>query len=680
MANMKIFAAPWLQAIVDKMRRARETAESLVHPGFGLRPTSEALEQALNRVVRNSLRPTAAGLMVLYILLGISHLLVTAEPTRMQELVAAWGTAVFFFGLYWLFTWRTIPPHWAHPIGFLMAVVTLFNSLFHSYLTSELPGRPGILFVVVGIGLLFLSLRWFLLGLGLSLLAWVGVVWGLPAFTGSIHFAIDLFISVLLAGLAFGIRRQGLERYERLRQQEQQSKQELHRLYQHEQAARRVAETMYQTSSTLTGTLEWAEVLNLILGHLENIVPYDRAAVLVRQGQELAMVAARGFPASSQPTDIRIALNEGESIFKEIYETKRPLSISDVLQRPDWQQVDNLPQARTWLGIPLIHAHEVVGMLSLTRETVASYSEGQIALATAFAGQAAIALRNANLYSQLNRFNHQLEYEVQQRTQALQEAYERLEKLDRTKSDFLSITSHELRTPLTVLKGYSQMLLKDRHIQENERHHRLLSGILAGSERMEEIVNSMLDLVKIDSRALELYPEPVSVPALIQLLGNKFEKVVTERQQSLQITEMLDMPAIEADPEALQKVFYHLIINAIKYTPDGGSITISGGALARKGLDLPEEGVEIVVSDTGIGIDVDVQELIFTKFYQPGRASRHSSGKTSFKGGGPGLGLAIARGIVEAHRGKLWVESSGHNEQTYPGSHFHVVLPLRQDQ
>jgi signal transduction histidine kinase len=90
------------------------------------------------------------------------------------------------------------------------------------------------------------------------------------------------------------------------------------------------------------------------------------------------------------------------------------------------------------------------------------------------------------------------------------------------------------------------------------------------------------------------------------------------------------------------------------------------------------KGIEIIVSDTGIGIDPEFQELIFTKFYQTGELALHSTGKTRFKGAGPGLGLTIARGMVEAHLGRLWVESKGYDEVTCPGSQFHLFLPLRQ--
>lgn len=125
------------------------------------------------------------------------------------------------------------------------------------------------------------------------------------------------------------------------------------------------------------------------------------------------------------------------------------------------------------------------------------------------------------------------------------------------------------------------------------------------------------------------------------------------------------------------KVFYQLVINAIKYTPDGGTITVSGVIVSPGEMNLPEGGVEIIVADTGIGIKPEFLEVIFTKFYKTGELALHSTGKTKFKGSGPGLGLAITKGIVEAHGGRVWADSSGMDEETCPGSQFHVVLPLK---
>jgi signal transduction histidine kinase len=450
-------------------------------------------------------------------------------------------------------------------------------------------------------------------------------------------------------------------------------------LFQREKSARRLAEMLHQTGQLLSSTLKLTEVLELILKQLADIVSYDRAAMLVPSGQELEFVAFRGYPDDFRPGEVRISIErDTDKIYREIYQTQRPLCIPDVTERSDWQQVPSLPQARSWLGVPLIRSHQVVGMLSLTRETPQPYLDEEVALTSAFAGQAAIALQNAQLYDRMAQFNQQLEYEVKSRTSAVQDAYLQLERLNQTKSDFISVVSHELRTPLTLVRGYSQMLLNDRQLAGNEFHEQLVAGIHGGAVRLGEIVNSMLDMLKIDNHALELYPEPVSIKPTLQLVLSQFEQSLVERAITLTVEDLDDIPPIEGDFEALQKVFYHLIVNAIKYTPDGGRIVINGRQLIDSHIDLPREGIEIIVQDTGIGIDPESQDLIFTKFYQTGKVALHSSGKTAYKGGGPGLGLAIARGIVEAHRGKLWVISDGHDEENCPGSAFHVALPLRQ--
>jgi signal transduction histidine kinase len=134
-----------------------------------------------------------------------------------------------------------------------------------------------------------------------------------------------------------------------------------------------------------------------------------------------------------------------------------------------------------------------------------------------------------------------------------------------------------------------------------------------------------------------------------------------------------DTPDIYGDIALIQKALYHLIVNAIKYTPDGGNVSIQTSPCI---LDEEISGAEITVRDTGIGIDEEHHELIFEKFYQVGGVALHSSGKTTFKGGGPGLGLALVRGVARAHGGKVWVESPGHDETLLPGSTFHFQLPV----
>jgi PAS domain S-box-containing protein len=448
-------------------------------------------------------------------------------------------------------------------------------------------------------------------------------------------------------------------------------------LYEGERSRRHFAERLYEVGRALSYTLKLDEVLDLILEQLDKIVPTDQAAVmLLEKGNILQFVAARGFPESVSFSEMAVRLRD-DSIYGQIFRTRKPVSIPDVTKYPDWQHMENLPRARSWMGVPLISADEVRGMLSLTRESLEPYSFSEVTLAQTFAGQAAVALENARLYDNLERFSQQLEEMVQERTEQLSRAYAQLEQLDRTKSDFIKVTSHELRTPLTILSGYSQMLIQNDYVMEDQTLRQLVNGIFTGAWRMQEIVNRMLDIAKIDSRALDLSPEPLSMPFLIKNVSGNFETAMKQRKLTLEIQDLRDLPRIEADAGALHKVFYHLIGNAIKYTPDGGKITISGGILQPDG-DFPEGGAEIVISDTGIGIDPEFQELIFTKFYQTGEVALHSSGQTKFKGGGPGLGLPIVRGIIQAHRGKLWVESPGYDEVNCPGSQFHVVLPIRQ--
>lgn len=444
--------------------------------------------------------------------------------------------------------------------------------------------------------------------------------------------------------------------------------------YEREKSARLFAETLKDTGKALASTLEWDAIIDLILERLTELVPYDRAAVLVQKGAFLKFVAFRGFPPNSEPQNIHISL-ENESIFRHIVETKRPYALDDASDNTDWQAVESLPPARSWLGVPLLQGGEVIGMLSLTRESRNPYLEREIQLATAFAGQAAIALENARLYEETTRFNQQLEYEVKQRTEAIQVAYEELEELNRNKSDFISVVSHELRTPLTILHGYTQMLLQDKIVLENQMRRTLVKGIETGSERLADIINSMLDVVKIENQELNLYPSQLSVPAMAKMVVDDLFELLGERDLTIEVDSMADLPIVHADPDMLKKVFYHLLVNAVKYTPDGGTIRVMGQRYLL-GKGVPSSSVEIIVKDSGIGIDSAMRELIFTKFYQTGEVSLHSSSKTQFKGGGPGLGLAIVKGIVEAHKGRIWVESAGHDENVYPGSEFHIVLPI----
>ena len=255
----------------------------------------------------------------------------------------------------------------------------------------------------------------------------------------------------------------------------------------------------------------------------------------------------------------------------------------------------------------------------------------------------------------------------------LQKANKALRLLDRNKMEFIQVAAHELRTPLTVLKGYTNILQSFPNVKENATLGAVIDGIIKGTERMYEVVNMMLDVTRIDSETLMIESMPVLVKWIVNDLVHDFEKAAVERKIEITTRHVAGTPDINADPTLVQKALYHLIINAIKYTPDGGKVVVSTRPIM---MDDNLPGVEITVRDTGIGLDPEHHELVFEKFYQVGSVALHSSGKTTFKGGGPGLGLALVRGVARAHGGKVWVESAGHDEIHFPGSTFYLQLPV----
>lgn len=652
---------------------AQQTAVSPKTPILAVQLSSE-MQTLFNTAVRDNLPIMALAVALFHGVLAVVSFYFLPQPISQSLTSLSIAISIFLFALYVALRRWTLPHRiqFAHPAAAGIAALAAFNAFAYLYLTGDPRQTTILVFTTVGVGFFFLSYPWLTAAFATIIIGWLAIAWQHAFSSEWIFFGFALATAVGLGLVLFIVRRRSLLRYENLRVQDEKRQFEL-------RLRARQLETLVHTGEVLTGTLKWDDVLGMILDQVGQILSYDRASVLVRDRNFLELVAFKGFPLESRPSKIRISL-DNETVYQQICTTKRPLAITDVAHLEDWQQVENLPSARSWLGVPLVHVGEVVGMLSLTRETVHPYNEADITLAMGFAVQAAIALENARRFDETHRFNQQMEYEVRQRTRAIQDAYEQLEKLDKNKSEFITVVSHELRTPLTIMRGYNQMLLRDPDIQANEMHYSLVSGIQAGTGRMHDIINNMLEVAKIDNKSLKLVTESVDLCALISKVCHQFVQDLADRNLTINSDLLCNLPPVEADPDAMEKVFYHLIMNAIKYTPDGGTISIIGKLFETEteNVDLPGEGVEIIVQDTGIGIDPDLQDLIFTKFYQTGEVALHSSAKTTFKGGGPGLGLAISKGIVEAHQGKIWAESPGHDEGENPGSAFHVVLPKLQ--
>jgi len=265
--------------------------------------------------------------------------------------------------------------------------------------------------------------------------------------------------------------------------------------------------------------------------------------------------------------------------------------------------------------------------------------------------------------------------ELRRANEELTRALRQLERLDQTKSDFIRVSAHELRTPVAALRGYAQMMQNSPTVQETAPLQELVQGVVKGTERLQRVFNNILDLSRLMADGVEIGRNPVSIPVVFSGIRSDFERALEERRLSLELVFQDDLPLYLGDPDLLYKMFFHLVNNAIKYTPDGGKIEVTG-----QKTEAPELGqcIEVAVEDTGIGIAPQDIDLIFEKFYRTGEVELHSSGTTTFKGGGPGLGLAIARGIALAHEGRIWAESPGYDEEACPGSRFVVQLPLAE--
>ena len=447
---------------------------------------------------------------------------------------------------------------------------------------------------------------------------------------------------------------------------------ETSRLYLAEFQRIQIEETLLRAGRKLSEGLNPQELPARILEQLAIVVPYERGSLLLQEKDVLKIAAQRGFPDDERVNLLSIRLREGD-VYSQIATSLHPVLIDDVTQSPGWTQVEWLPLNLSWMSVPLFSKDRVVGMVSLTRREKNAFSQEDVLLVSTFAMQAAVALENAALYEEITRFSQHLEQMVQQRTDELRKALTTLERMDQSKSDFINVAAHELRTPLTIMKGYVGMMQADRAVQANPFLLQILNGVQKGAERLHEIVNSMLDLARIDNQVLSIQSERVSFSTIARRIQADYEDFLVERKQVMRLVDLENLPPLMGDANLLLKVFQSIIINAIKYTPDGGTITVSAQRLQD---EQTGDCLDISIQDTGIGIDPQDHELIFEKLFSAGKVALHSSSKASFKGGGPGLGLTIARGVVQAHKGRIWVESEGCNEETCPGSCFHVLLPV----
>jgi signal transduction histidine kinase len=248
----------------------------------------------------------------------------------------------------------------------------------------------------------------------------------------------------------------------------------------------------------------------------------------------------------------------------------------------------------------------------------------------------------------------------------LERTNQELRKIDSMKSEFVSVASHELRTPLAAIKNAVQLMLTGKTGEINENQEKFLSMAERNINRLTNILNDLLNLSRIESGKIELNFENIRLKEIIELTASFLKPHADGKSIQIDVEVHEQLPVVYGDQEKIEQILTNLIGNAIKFTPEGGKILITAIPLSKDQKGGYGDRVAVSVKDTGIGIPPEHLDAIFEKFHQV-EGSLHRSVS------GTGLGLAITKGLVEAHQGKIWVES-----ELEKGSTFTFTLPISE--
>ena len=351
-----------------------------------------------------------------------------------------------------------------------------------------------------------------------------------------------------------------------------------------------------------------------------------------------------------------------QSILDEVIKSGQSLVVSDALTDSRFAQSVSVAylRLRSVMCVPLITQNRVIGALYVENRAVRDkFRQQDVGPLELMANQAAVSIDNATLNDDLEKSN-----------KALATANEDLRQLDEVKNHFIMLVSHELRTPLTPVKGYADLInmmleqvtdvIDDKLITTGQKLEQAV-------QRIQGTVDEVVLTSRILAKQLDLIPEYSTLEPTIRGILEKIHHIIEQRQLDIHVENIESLPVLLIDERYIQVALENVISNAIKYTPDGQQIRIVG--------QRRDDGILIMVQDCGIGIPLNEQEKVFDLFYILGDISHHSTSKYDFGGRGLGLGLPIARGIVNAHQGRIWLESPGQNKKTLPGTTCYILLP-----
>jgi K+-sensing histidine kinase KdpD len=409
-------------------------------------------------------------------------------------------------------------------------------------------------------------------------------------------------------------------------------------LYQETQRSLREMTTLFNFAHHLSTHLHMEALLQTVVTALQEVLGCSGVtiALLDQDSQALEIKAAAGLTEEWRE---QARLRADEGIMQQVAATGQPVYVPDVHQAAGISLFDH--NFHSLLLVPLISKNQVIGILSIDHQEPNAFDADDERLVTIAAAQAAVAIENARLYKDL-----------QARATSLAQAYEELKEVDRLKDELVQNVSHELRTPLTFVRGYVDLLLHGDMGPLNQRQHQALDIVSQKTAAVSHLVDNIMLLQRLEYSALQFALTDVSTVASEVVSKAQAE---AERQGVTLFLKTAQLPLILTDPERIRLVFQHLVENAIKFSPNGGTVQVQ--------LEERTDCLQVCVSDQGIGISRDQMQRIFERFYQI-----DSSAARRFEG--TGLGLSIVKRIVEAHDGKIWVKS-----RLRKGSSFFFTLP-----
>jgi signal transduction histidine kinase/CheY-like chemotaxis protein len=401
--------------------------------------------------------------------------------------------------------------------------------------------------------------------------------------------------------------------------------------------------TLHRIGLTITSALDLRGVLDALYERIRRVMDaatfyvalYDESTGIV----DFPLLVEGHERIEVEPRSIR----EEPGLTGYILQRRRPLYVADLEAIPDDAPYRSVSagalNTRSFLGVPLIFRNEVFGVLSVQSDQPNAYATADAELLATIATQASIAIQNARSYERLL------------------ETADELREIDRLKTQFLANMSHELRTPLNSIIGFSRVMLKGIDGPLTDLQEADLSSIYNSGHHLLSLINSILDMSKIEAGKIDLSFEAVDLSDVFKAVLSTTRALVKDRPIELR-SEIPDvLPKVWADAQRVRQVLINLLSNASKFTTEG-SITLSA--------EVGTEVVTIRVTDTGIGISQEAQRRLFIPFQQvDGSTTRHA--------GGTGLGLAISRSFVEMHGGEIGVES-----ELDAGSTFFFTLPIYQ--